>query len=209
MKLQRTTLILILLALTLGGFVYFYEIRGASQREQTKQKQQQIFNFAADDIQSLTINKNNAIINVERNTTQPPKWLLKSPLSAPANDASVSYLTDLLVKGVQNRTITTSANQLEEFGLSKPLATIEIKLKNQKNHRLTLGKPDFNRRFLYAVVDQNTQNAQINISLISTDFENAVNREQSEWQQPIETKAPQSTPLPLTTFNTPTPSSSK
>lgn len=210
MKLQRTTLILILLALGLGGFVYFYEIRGASQREEAKQKQQQIFNLAADDIQSLTINKNNATINIERNTTQPPKWLLKSPVSAPANDASVSYLIDLLVKGVQNRTISTSANQLGEFGLDQPLATIEIKLKNQKNHRLTLGKPDFNRRFLYALIDQNTQpNSQVNVSLISTDFENAVNREQSEWQQPEENKTPQSTPLPLPTFNTPTPSSSK
>jgi Domain of unknown function (DUF4340) len=206
MKLQRTTFILILLALGLGGFVYFYEIRGALQREEAKQKQQQIFNFAADDIQSLTINKNNAIISIERNTSsQPPKWLLKSPITAPGNDATVSYLTDLLVKGVQNRTISTSANQLSEFGLDKPLATIEIKLKNQKNHRLTLGQPDFNRRFLYALVDQNIQNGQVNVSLISTDFENSVNREQSEWQQPVENQTPQSTPLPLPTFNTPTP----
>jgi Domain of unknown function (DUF4340) len=205
MKLQRTTLILILLALGLGGFVYFYEVRGASQREEVKQKQQQIFNFAAEDVQSLTINKNNAIINLERNASpQPPKWLLKSPVSSPANDASVSYLIDLLVKGVQNRTISTSANQLGEFGLDKPLATIEIKLKNQKNHRLNLGQPDFNRRFLYASIDPSTQpNGQVNVSLISTDFENAVNRKESEWQQPVENKTPQSIPLPLPTFNTP------
>ncbi len=208
MKLQRTTLILILLALGLGGFVYIYEIRGASQREEVKQKQQKIFNFAADDIQSLTINKNNAIINLERNTNSQPKWVLKSPISAPANDGTVSYLIDLLVKGVQNRTISTSANQLSEFGLDKPLATIEIRLKNQKNHRLILGKTDFNRSFLYAIVDPNTQNSQVNISLISTDFENAVNREQSEWQQSVENKI-QSTPLPLPTFNTSTPSPKK
>ena len=30
MKLQRTTLILILIALGSGGFVYFYEIKGAT-----------------------------------------------------------------------------------------------------------------------------------------------------------------------------------
>ncbi len=209
MKLQRTTLILILLAFALGGFVYFYEIRGASQREEAKQKQQQIFNFAADDIQSLTINKKTQAINIERNTNSSPKWLLKSPVSTvPANDASVSYLIDLLVKGVQNRTISTSTKQLDEFGLNEPLATIVIKLKNQKNHSLTLGQPDFNRRFLYALVDPNNQpNGQVNISLISTDFENAVNREQSEWQLPVENRT-LSTPLPLPTFNTPTPNKS-
>ncbi len=211
MKLQRTTLILILLALGLGGFVYFYEIRGASQREEAKQRQQQIFNFAADDVQSLTINKKTQVINIERNTSsEAPKWLLKAPVSAPANDASVSYLMDLLVKGDSYRTISTSTNQLSEFGLDQPLATIIIKLKNQKSHNLTLGQPDFNRRFLYALVDPNTKpNGQVNVSLISTDFENAVNREQSEWQQPVDNKTQQSTPLPFPTFNTPTPSKSE
>jgi hypothetical protein len=207
MKLQRTTLILILLALGLGSFVYFYEIRGASQREEAKQKQQQIFNFAADDVQSLTINKKTQIINIERNPSpEAPKWLLKSPVSTtPANSASVSYLMDLLVKGNSSRTISTSTNQLSEFGLDQPLATIAIELKNQKSHSLTLGQPDFNRRYLYALVDPNTKSSgQVNVSLISTDFENAVNREQSEWQQPVDNPK-QSTPLPLPTFNTPNP----
>ena len=94
MKLPRTTLILILLALGLGGFVYFYEIRGATQREEIKEKKQQIFSFTADDVQSLTIKTKQLTVNLERNSQSNPKWLLKSPVSEPANDAIVSYLMD-------------------------------------------------------------------------------------------------------------------
>lgn len=207
MKLPRTTLILIFLALGLGGFVYFYEIRGATQREEIKEKQQQIFSFAADDVQSLAVKTKDLTLNLERNSqSDNPKWLLKSPVSEPANDAIVSYLMDLLVDGKSDRTLSTPANQLGEYGLDQPQATINITLKNQKTHQLILGKPDFNRRFVYAQADSAPQpNGNVNVLLVSTDFENAVNRDLSEWKQPVETK---STPLP-STLPLPTPTNSQ
>ncbi|MCC5637813.1 DUF4340 domain-containing protein [Nostoc sp. CHAB 5844] len=208
MTIPKTTLILILLALGLGAFVYIHEIRGATQQEEVKQKQQQIFAFAEDDVQSLTVKTKTYTLMLERNPQgRNPKWLLKSPVSEPANDAIVSYLMDLLVKGKSDafggklRIISTPSNQLPEFGLAQPNATIDIKLKNQKTHQLILGKSDFNNRFVYAQADSATQpNGNINVLLVSTDFANAVNRELSEWQQPVNN---QSTPLPTLSLPTP------
>lgn len=198
MKFSRTTLILLLLALGLGSFVYFYEIRGATQREEVKEKQQQIFLFTADDVQSLSITTQKISLSLERNPQQSqPKWLLKSPVSEPANDAIVSYLMDLLVKGKSDRTLSIPANQKADFGLDQPQATINISLKNQKNHQLLLGKPDFNRRFLYVQADPTVKpDGNIDVLLVSTDFENAVNREISEWKQPVENSEQKSTPTP-------------
>ncbi|WP_041555694.1 DUF4340 domain-containing protein [Nostoc sp. PCC 7524] len=206
MKLPRTTLILVLLALGLGGFVYFYEIQGSIQRQEAKENKQQIFSFAEDDVQSLNVKTEKLTLNLERNPQSTnPKWLLKSPVSEPANDPIVSYLMDLLVKGKSDRTVSIPANQAGDFGLDQPQATININLKNQKTHQLILGKPDFNRRFVYAQVDPNTQtNGNINVLLVSTDFENAVNRELSEWKQPANQIQPESTPTPTPTL-TPTP----
>ncbi|MBD2436056.1 DUF4340 domain-containing protein [Nostoc sp. FACHB-110] len=204
MKLPRTTLILVLLALGLGGFVYFHEIKGATQPEEAKDKQQQIFAFTEADVQSLTVQtKNNTLVLERNNQSSNPKWLLKSPVSQPANDAIVYYLMDLLVKGKSDRILSTPANQLGEFGLDQPQATIKINLKNQKTHQLVLGKSDFNNRFVYAQADSATQpNGNINVLLVSTDFQNAVNRELSEWQQTPNNS--QSTPLPSLTLPTPT-----
>ncbi|HYW20746.1 MAG TPA: DUF4340 domain-containing protein [Nodularia sp. (in: cyanobacteria)] len=203
MKLPKTTLILILLALGLSGFVYFYEIKGQTQREEVKTQKQQIFSFTEDDIQSLTIKTKDISLNLQRNTeSEASQWLLTSPTTEPANDAIVSYLTNLLVKGQSDRTLSTPANQREEFGLDQPLATININLKNQKTHQLILGKPDFNNRFLYAKTDSpSPENGKINILLVSTDFENAVNRELSEWQQPKDRTEDPTTPANETIKN--------
>ncbi|MBE9035643.1 DUF4340 domain-containing protein [aff. Roholtiella sp. LEGE 12411] len=204
MKLPRTTLILILLALGLGGFVYFYEMKGSTQREEIKEKKQQIFSFGEDDVQSLTINTKNITLSLERNTqSSNPKWVIKSPTSVPANDAIVSYLMDLLVKGKSERTLSIPANQRGEFALDQPQATINITLKNQKNHQLILGKPDFSDRFLYAQTEPTAKpDGNIDILLVSKDFANAVNRELSEWRQPVDNSQklpPLNIPLPTPT----------
>ncbi|MEH1773039.1 DUF4340 domain-containing protein [Nostoc sp.] len=208
MKLPRTTLILILLALGLGGFVYFYEIRGATVREETKEQKQKIFSFAEDDVQYLTVKTNKITLNLERNpkSSSNPKWLIKSPISGPANDAIVSYLMDLLVKGNSERTLSTPAKQLGEFALAPPQATINIILKNRQSHQLILGKSNFNGRFLYAQADPTAKSdGNINVLLVSTDFANAVNRELSEWKQPVDN----SQKLPPLTIPKPTPTNSK
>ncbi len=211
MKLQRTTLILIILMLGLGGFVYFHEFYWKTQQEEIKNKKQQIFSFQADDVQSLTVKTKNNTIILERNkNSERPKWRMTSPQQVPANDAIVSYLMDLLVKGesdaakqpLRERTISSSVNQLGEFGLTPPQATIDIKLKNQQNHQLLLGKSDFNNRFLYAQVDPKPKpDGNVDVLLVSKDFGNAVNRELSEWQE-IPNQS-ESTPLP--SLNLPTP----
>jgi len=131
MKLPKTTWILILLALGLGSFVYFYEIKGKTQPTEIKAQKQKIFSFTANDVQSLTIKAKSTTLKLEkRNTTAKPAWEIKSPISAPANDAIVSYLMDLLVDGKIERTVSVLPTELPEFGLDKPVATIDIKLKN-------------------------------------------------------------------------------
>ncbi|QIR38192.1 DUF4340 domain-containing protein [Tolypothrix sp. PCC 7910] len=198
MKFSRTTLILILLALGLGSFVYFYEIRGATQREEVKEKKQQIFAFTADDVQSLKIATAKLSLALERNPQDsPPKWLLKSPVSEPANDAIVSYLMDLLVKGKSDRSLSIPPNQKGDFGLDNPQATINITLKNQQSHQLLIGATNFNRRLLYVQADPSVKlDGNIDVLLVSTDFENAVNRDLSEWKQPVVNNDKTPTPTP-------------
>jgi len=69
-----------------------------------------------------------------------------------------------------------------------PQATIEVKLKNQRTHQLILGKPDFNRNFLYTKDPAAKPAGNVDVLLVSTDFENAVNRQLSEWKSQDATK---------------------
>ncbi|MEM7552706.1 MAG: DUF4340 domain-containing protein [Cyanobacteria bacterium P01_A01_bin.84] len=207
MKLPRTTIILLLLALGLGVFVYFYEIQGAPQRQEAQEKEKQIFSFTEKDVQALSIKTANSTIKLERQspTSDDKKWLIKSPISSPAKYAYVSYLMNLLVAGKSEESLSTTSKQLNDYGLEKPSVTIDIQLKNKKNHKLVLGGSNFDKSSIYARKNPSSQSdSKVNILLVSPDFINAVNRDISEWKQ--EDTSTNNTPLATpsaTPLNTP------
>lgn len=221
MKIQRTPLILLAIALSLGAFVYLYEVQGKPQREAAQAQTEQLFTFKEEDVRSLTLTTPSETLAFAKTpaarVSSAPKadpkavaqpqagtliWAMTAPDKAVANDATVAYLLNLMATGKRQQTLKVPAAQQGEFGFDQPIAIAEVKLANQQTHRLVLGKPNFNRSALYAQVDPPAQaSAERSVVLVSTDFENAVNRPLADW------KAKEST-APSPTPSSPTPSSS-
>ena len=180
---QKTTLILILSATVLGGFVYFYEIKGTEQREANQAKGKQIFNFEEAEIKKITIEKQNERLEFIKTNDETKPWLMKQPEDVVASDAAVSFLLNLLVKGKSDRIFTITPNQEEEYGFNKPLAKIKIELENQENHQMILGKNSFDNQFIYAQIFPANQSQETReILLVKIDFKYAVERELQEWK---------------------------
>lgn len=198
MNLSKTTLILLLLALGLGGFVYFYEIRGATQRQEATAQEKQIFEFEEAQVTALSVKTQTQTLKFERvDKSGKSSWQMKAPSNTAASDASIAYLLDLLAKGKSTRTLSASTPQLAEYGLKQPLTNIEVKLKNNETHQLILGNPNFDRSFLYAQADPPTKTTgNIDVLLVSPDFGNAVNRQLSEWKSQDATNQTTTSPSP-------------
>ena len=208
MKLQRTTLVLLFTAILLGGLVYFAEIQGASKREAVKITKQPIFALKEDEIQSLTLYLDEETLEFER-VSGKIGWQMKTPKDIPASNAAVAFLLNLLVEGKSDRSFPIKPNQFQDYGLDKPIAVVSVKLKNQQTHQLILGKPDFNRSFLYAQADPSVKSPQPSwkVLLVPIDFEYAVNRPLSEWQSKSENiDVPTPSPTTATPKPSPTPS---
>jgi Domain of unknown function (DUF4340) len=185
MKLQRTTWILLAIALGLGGFVYLSEIQGASKREAAREQQQKIFSLAEDRVESLTIERPTQTLQFERTGKEEQPWQMKRPEDVPASEASVAFLLNLLVEGNRDRAIAISSNQLEEYGLAQPFATITVRVKDREQpHKIILGKPNFDEKFLYARVDPSSQTEKtLEMVLVPIDFKYAIERDLQEWKQ--------------------------
>jgi len=185
MKLQKTTWVLLIVALFLGGFVYFYEIVGTPQREAAKEAEKQLFSFEEDEIQRVNIYIQEESRKFERVSEPEPGWRMTEPKDVPASDPSVAFLLNLLVEGKSDRIIpNVSPENLKEYGLDKPQAMVTVRLTNDETHEILLGKPDFNNSFLYAQIDPfSDKSQQSNVFLVPMDFEYAVNRPLSEWEQ--------------------------
>jgi hypothetical protein len=178
---QKTTLFLILIALGLGGYVYFYEIRSSSQQETATASQQSLFSFAEEDVQRLEIESGETLefVRLENNVNS---WRMKQPEDSPAEAGTIVFLLDLLVEEKSSKTFTVEANQLENYGLNNPLATINIELQDNTNHQVVLGNPTFDEEQIYAQINPAEGETQT-ISILPIDFQYAVDRSLSEWKQ--------------------------
>lgn len=216
MKLQRTTLILLVLALGLGSFIYFYEIQGAQQREAEEANQKQLFSFPEAAVQTLQVATPEATIRFVRvpkletpeakpdsqdptspdsppqpkSLPQPQVWQMQVPKTMPANDATVTYLLNLLATSQRDRRFEVTSDQLVDYGLAQPQATVTVTLQDQTVHRLVLGGPNFNDTLLYALVDPppipEAEPITLEAVLIPTTFEYAAGRPLEEWEKPAD-----------------------
>lgn len=212
MKIKPSTLALVLVALGLGGIVLLVQQQPAPKSSEAgeqvvSEEEKPIFEFKEADIQAFTLQTQLRTLKFERD--KDGKWQMLEPEKITASDPSIAFLLDLVTTGKTQRTITAPASDREQFGLHQPLATIDLTLKDQKTHKLVLGEYDFNRSFLYAQADPPAEATdQLNVLLVSPNFENAVNRPLDEWKQPAtaeKSASPSASPSPA---NEPKPTTS-
>ncbi|MEA5509646.1 DUF4340 domain-containing protein [Crocosphaera sp. UHCC 0190] len=182
MKLQKTTWGFLITAIFLAGIVYFYESQINPKQEEIKSQTKKIFDFQEKDIKLLTIETQSQILKFEKTEDNKQPWKMTKPKDKIANDAVVSFLTNLLVSSDIDRTFTIDKNQKAEYGLDQPLATIKVVLDNNKSHQIIIGNPDFQGELLYAQIDFNTQpEGKITIGLVPKSFQYALERTPEEW----------------------------
>lgn len=182
MKFKNTTWILLGIAIILGIGVYVYELQINPQQKQIEATKKQLFTFDENEIKALTIETEYQTYKFEKTTDENQPWQMKEPQDTVANDAVISFLTNLLVTNESERSLTVPKNQKTEYGLDKPLGTITIELDNKKQHKIILGKPNFQGEFLYAQIDPSSSSQEeITINLVPKNFQYAVDRQPEEW----------------------------
>jgi hypothetical protein len=192
MKLKNTTWILLVIAIFLGVGVYLYELQINPQKEEIKAQSKKLFTFDEKEIKKLTIISQEQTYEFEKTTDENKPWKMKKPQEKVANDAVISFLTNLLISSESERTFTVPKDKIKDYGLDKPLGTIIIELDDKKQHKIIIGKPDFQGELLYAEIDTiASSEGEITINLVPKNFQYAVDRQPEEWiekETPPETK---------------------
>jgi hypothetical protein len=161
---KKTTLFVLLIALGMAAYVYFYELRHGRGRDVTKDESTAAFPFAADDIVAITIERNGQKVALEkRNDT----WRITAPVETRADQNAVSALVSSLAGARLERTLAADPSRLEDFGLAQPAVTVTIRLASGEEHALRLGARDFSGASVYAFVDQRREVALLPGSVLS------------------------------------------
>ncbi len=131
----RTTLVLVLMALVIGGLVALDYYRGTSTQDLAA-RNKRVLDFQSKDITGLKIELTNQVYTLERSGDQ---WQIKQPLDVRANYSTVSSILDELEFAERNRVITKSelaGLTLKDFGLQNP--RVRLTLQNKKGSMVLL-----------------------------------------------------------------------
>ncbi len=92
----KGTLVLLIVCLLLGGYIYFYEIKGGEQREKTKEAENQVWKFEGKDIQQIDLLSSNQHITAVRQGES--NWALTSPRALDADSDDLNSLANSSVQ---------------------------------------------------------------------------------------------------------------
>lgn len=197
MKLQRSTVALVGIALLLGAGVLFSESRRSSspEAEQAQPAEAPIFNFAEADVAALTVERGDETLRFERNDQE--VWQMVAPRQAPAEEGAIAFLLSRLVTDAPVRRLTLNRDQQAEFGFDEPAGTVTLTLEDGTTHTVVLGAKDFSGEALYALVDQPQvplpeTAGEVPLYLVSINVANGVERPLAEWLAPTDASTPTS-----------------
>ncbi|MFZ0332952.1 MAG: DUF4340 domain-containing protein [Candidatus Acidiferrales bacterium] len=159
---KKSTLIVVVVAIALGAFVYFYDSKHNPKPASAEEPSKAAFSVKPAEISSLTLHQTGGIVSLSKKGSQ---WNLTQPVETLADQTAVgglvSDLTDLKIQ----RSFSPTDN-LSKYGLADPKVKIEFQQTNGSSHNIQLGDTDFSNTDVYALIDGSKQIDMLPTSLL-------------------------------------------
>lgn len=152
MSLKRLGLYVVLLLAAASGYLAseYYQQR----REQQEETAKKVFQIQESEIRSLQLQTDRGIIALERGDGAAQGWRLVQPLTAPVDEVTIKAVLQTLADLKSRRRLTgVEPARWREFGLDKPILTVDFTVGEQK-HRLRFGAKVPGEGQYYAQADE-------------------------------------------------------
>src|SRR5262249_39290501 len=133
---RKSTLIVLLLALALGGGVYYYQTKHSTATTPTDAPKP-VFSIQAADIQSITLHhlpETDPKTAIQLNRAG-DGWQLTQPLNTAADSSAAQGIADGLAGASSTETEPGTPDRLKAYGLDQGSLLIEFAMKNGAKHK--------------------------------------------------------------------------
>ncbi|MEM6253507.1 MAG: DUF4340 domain-containing protein [Cyanobacteria bacterium P01_D01_bin.156] len=174
MRLQRSTGVLLGVAIALVATVAIIE----TTKQNRPEKGDTLYSFTEADVDAFTINRTDTTLSFEKTDDT---WQMLEPEDAPADPSSIAFLLNIITTDPIKETIVASAEQLDEYGLGDPRATVDISVADE-NYTLALGDEDFSGTSLYVMTTEATAESESGeLYLMPKALQSGIGRRIDEW----------------------------
>jgi hypothetical protein len=133
----KGTLVLFVICLGVGAFVYFYEIKGGEQRAKAKEAENVVWKFPVEDVQQLDLTTaGQRITGVRAGERQ---WQITAPRTLDADADEWNRLASSAADISREDVVEENAASLAPFGLDPPQTALAIKTKDGKVREIRFG----------------------------------------------------------------------
>lgn len=159
---KKSTLIVVVLAMALGAFVYFYDSKHRVAPPTDEASWKPAFAVKADQITGLRFA---SAAGKTAFAKQGNLWQITQPVATRADQASISGIVNDLSSAKIRRSFAPT-DSLSKYGLAQPAVTIDFQQKGGVEHAIRLGDKDFSGDVVYALIDASKDVDLLPVSLL-------------------------------------------
>jgi len=132
----RGTLILLVLVVSLGLYLYLIELPGQKAKQQEEERSKKVASFEPHDAVGIYLGYPKRSTDREILLEKDPeeRWQIVKPIVAPADQSEVQGLLSSINNMRIERVVEEKAQDLKVYGLDEPEVEVSIKLKDSEEH---------------------------------------------------------------------------
>ena len=133
----RSTLVLLVITISMGAYIYFVERHRTPSS--APEPNEQLFDFEANDLSSLRVTSEDGGVTTLERTDE--MWRIATPVDTAADEATASSIASTLASLEVRRVVEESPINLEPFGLDEPTLDLGFSLnKTDTTQHLLVGE---------------------------------------------------------------------
>ncbi len=170
---RRNTIILLIVALALGAYVYWGEIKGGEKRQEEKAKAEKLFNVKKDSINHILIEKPTSTFEFKKTVDG---WDILQPVKTMADESPINSILYSISNTKKIRTFKANSKNLSAYGLDKNAVKLHFSGKGLTEQSLKIGgKTPVGANVFVTKNDSE-------IIIVSSSIKNNVNKSLFDWR---------------------------
>jgi hypothetical protein len=162
----KGTLALLLICAALGGYVYYYEIKGGEERAKAKLDEKRLWKVESDTIQQIDLIFPDQHITGVR--TGEKEWKITAPRALDADSEELNRLASSAADMSRDAVIESAASDLSGFGLNPAEVSLQFKTRDGKEYKIRFGSNNPTGSSTYAVLEGKNEVFLVSTATAST-----------------------------------------
>ncbi|MFC1557235.1 DUF4340 domain-containing protein [candidate division KSB1 bacterium] len=143
----KGTILIGILFIFLGAYVYFYEILGEPARRRAAEEKNRIYRFEPDHVSKITLTRSDSVFEFIRDNDS---WSIVRPVSYKADKNAVDSLIFALKRTDFIEAVTEGPDRDEEFGLGTGAIRLTVESDSAAAYTVTAGDLNPAEEYMYA-----------------------------------------------------------